>query len=459
MKKLFGAVAALLLACGPLSAQVITAQMAEGDTVTDNADGLNADGSLQNYRRSSLYSVLIKHSTFPYGETIDSTFLSIPTPDKFNNHDVGPKSFESSASKMKKKGKDKDLINNTDIQAFIEENDIARRMVARWFDRDAATGGFDMNLIQERGFESANWDDIQLALSTEAGMNQLGDLGEELIGKTFLLVNDITFVDRGEKSKKTGGFFRMLGSALSAATGVSAAEDLGNLAGAAVNEIDGFKVNITSYLYRLDWNEAIGNTFYRDHFYWAGQEDAEKRSAFDNTDIFKLTYIGQTTTSAANLASKSLSSKPKTAQMLKVCTRAIDKSIVELQREYDEFKVNVPISRVNEDKTCEVPIGLKEGINERSQFDVLIAEQNPETGMVSYVKIGKIQPVKGMIWDNRFGAAEDQEAIASEGAKKSEGDEGEGDAGLTATTFRILEGANRISEGCLVRESTIKRAK
>lgn len=458
MKNLFCLTAALLLFCGAASAQVVAAQVTEGDTVVDNADGRNTDGSMQSYRRSSLYSVLIKHSSFPYGETIDSTFMSIPTPDKFNNHDVGPKSFESSASKMKKKGKDKARVNEMDIEAFIEANDIARQMVARWFDRDAATGGFDMKLIQERGFESANWNDIELALSTEAGTSQLGDLGEELIGKTFLLVNDITFVDRGENSKKAGGFLRLFGSIVSAATGVSAAEDIGNLAGAAVNEIDGFKVNITSYLYRLDWNEAIGNTFYRDHFYFAGQTDEAKRAAFDASDIFKLTYIGQTTTSAANLASKNLSSKPKTAQMLKVCTRAIDKSIVELQRAYDEFKVNVPISRVNKDGTCEVPIGLKEGINEKSQFDVLIAEKDAETGMISYKKVGKIQPIKGRIWDNRFGALEDQEAIANEGAKKSDED-GDGDAALTATTFRILDGANRIGEGYLVRESTIKRAK
>ena len=78
--------------------------------------------------------------------------------------------------------------------------------------------------------------------------------------------------------------------------------------------------------------------------------------------------------------------------------------------------------------------------------------------MISYKKVGKIQPIKGRIWDNRFGALEDQEAIANEGAKKSDED-GDGDAALTATTFRILDGANRIGEGYLVRESTIKRAK
>lgn len=37
--------------------------------------GIATDGSLLKYRRSSLYSVIIEHPTFPYGEQIDSAFL------------------------------------------------------------------------------------------------------------------------------------------------------------------------------------------------------------------------------------------------------------------------------------------------------------------------------------------------------------------------------------------------
>ncbi len=447
MRKFFLFAAAIVFACGTVSAQ-------EAETTGDNADG-----GIQKYRRSSLYSVLIKHSSFPYGETIDSTFMLIPTPDKFNNHDVGPKSFESSAAKMKKRGKDKVSVNAKDIEAFIQANDIARQMVAKWFNRNPETGAFNLDLMQERGFYDAQQEDIEKAKASVRNIQSLGDAGEELIGKTFLLVNDITFVDRGEKSKKAGGWLSFLGSVASAVTGVSAAEDIGNLAGAAVNEIDGFKVNITSYLYRLDWNKEIAETFWNQYWIDETNLDEAKRAAFDTSDLFKLTYVGETTTSAANLASKSLSQKPKTAQMLKVCTRAIDKSIVELQREYDEFKVNVPIRAIDPDKnTCEVAIGLKEGINEKSQFEVLMKTQDPETGAISYEKVGKIQPIKGQIWDNRFGALEDAEAIANEGAKKSEED-GDGDASLTATTFKILDGANKIGVGYLVREVTIKRAK
>ena len=147
--------------------------------------------------------------------------------------------------------------------------------------------------------------------------------------------------------------------------------------------------------------------------------------------------------------------------MVKVCTRAVDKAIVELQREYDEFKVNVPIFKISEDKsTVDVQIGLKEGINEKSRFEVLLPVED-ENEKIQYEKVGMIQPVEGKIWDNRYGALEEAEA-AEEAKKEGEDLSKNSDvanleaAKLTATTFKILSGANKIVPGCLVREVKIK---
>lgn len=40
-----------------------------------------------------------------------------------------------------------------------------------------------------------------------------------LIGNTFVLVNDIRYVDKGQKSKVVGGIFKVLGAAASIVTG------------------------------------------------------------------------------------------------------------------------------------------------------------------------------------------------------------------------------------------------
>ena len=141
--------------------------------------------------------------------------------------------------------------------------------------------------------------------------------------------------------------------------------------------------------------------------------------------------------------------------MLKVCTRAIDKSIVQLQRAYEVFRVNVPIYRINDDGTVDVQIGLKEGINEKSEFDVLMPVED-ENGRITYEKVGRISPVKGKIWDNRFGALEDAKALEEDKEAKADEDAAGGNAYLDATTFKVISGANRIMPGCLVREATIK---
>lgn len=438
------------------------------------------DESIEQYRRSSLYSVLIRHSNADYGQTIDSVFMMMPTPDKFNCHDLQVKSFESSSAKAKKvkeqlRGTEKDP-NISDIDAFMKENQVAKNIVAKWFDRNPETGVFDIDLVVDRGYFDASYAAIEAADADIRGRAMLADAGFDLIGKTFMIVNDITFVDHGENSAKAGAGIKaglsILGSVASAVTGDNSYQQLGDATGTVVgtiaNEVAGYKVNIISYLYRLDWNEDVQNRFYSE--YWMESPDPVKKAAFDSDeDLFKMTYVGHTLTSAQNVSSKTFSTKPLQQQFLKACTRALDKAIVELQRSYDEFKVNVPLYAVNDDGTVEVKIGLKEGVNEKSRYEVLMPDMS--SGVTRYVRVGMLKPVPGKIWDNRFGALEEAEMLkadklAAEQEAQQQGQEPdqnavqtadtasaeEGNAYLSSTTFEIISGAGKITPGLLVRE-------
>lgn len=427
-----------------------------------NAQQSKTDSIIE-YRRSSLYSTLITHSALPYSAEIHTAFMDMPMPDKFNDHNLATRAFESSASKVKKAKNNakKDATNMADIDNFISQNEIAKALISKWFNRDAATGNCDMNLIAERGYYDASQLDIRLAEQSVRGKAQLGDAGTELIGNTFMLVNDITFIDKGENSEKAAVGIKVLGTLFGAITGVDV-DAVTDLAATAVNSIDGFRVNITSYLYRLTWDEerlwGFYNQYYADENYSAEERNAA-RDAFNalpyDDPFFGIEFIGKTTTSAANLSSKYFAEQSKEDQMLKVCTRAIDKSIVQLQRAYEIFRVNVPIYRINDDGTVDVQIGLKEGINEKSEFDVLMPVED-ENGRITYEKVGRISPIKGKIWDNRFGALEDAKALEEDKDAKADEDAAGGNAYLEATTFKVNSGANRIMPGCLVREATIK---
>lgn len=448
---------------------------------------------IDEYRRSSLYSVLVKHSNANYGETIDSVFMMMETPDKFNDHDLAVKSFESSNVKSKKvkesvRGTEKDP-NIKDIGAFMDANDVAREMVAKWFDRDPQTGYFDVDLIAERGYYDASWKSIEEADANVRGRAMLADAGFDLIGKTFMIVNDITFIDHGENSAKASAGIKaglsILGAIGSAVTGDNSFQELGDssgeLIGTIANEIAGYKVNIISYLYRLDWNEEMLDRFLAEYWIDESNPDPAKKAAFEASDLFTMSYVGYTMTSAQNVSSKSFSKKPLQEQFLKVCTRALDKAIVELQREYDEFKIKVPIYAVNDDGTVSVKIGLKEGVTEGSSYEVLMKDMS--SGVVQYKRVGMLKPVAGKIWDNRFGALEEAEMLeadrkeaeaeaAGSGAGTEQGSEAlaqatadeaaetagleEGNPYLDSSTFEIVSGAGNIMPGLLVREVKIK---
>ena len=50
--------------------------------------GYCQDYELNHYHRSSLYSILLKHPEQQFSKQIVETFLKIPLPEKYNNHNL-----------------------------------------------------------------------------------------------------------------------------------------------------------------------------------------------------------------------------------------------------------------------------------------------------------------------------------------------------------------------------------
>ena len=89
--------------------------------------------------------------------------------------------------------------------------------------------------------------------------------------------------------------------------------------------------------------------------------------------------------------------------------RSIDKNIVALGKQYEDFKVKTPVYKVLTSDNGRVEgyaakIGMKEGITESSKFQVIQRVQDPETGKTKYKYVATVKPKKGLIWDNRYNA-------------------------------------------------------
>lgn len=349
------------------------------------------------YRRSSLYSILIKHAEKEFCPEIIEVFNTIPIPDKFNDHNLNIRIINAYVPSH--------LLNNKELQkqsieTFLSQNDIGRRMIAKWFNRDKNSGGFDIHLVAQRGLYNASVLDMQIADMSIRGRAMLADAGEELIGNTFIIVNDIRYLDKVEKEYMDNVFGRICKAVAS-------------------KHIADFEINITSYLYRLDWTDEIEGTFYNMYWFDKASANFNKKATFDNDrKTFTIKYFGsQTVVSSGKTTMRGINTKAdettiKQELIKKVCTRAIDKAIVLLQQTYEEFKVKTPLIST---EPIRAYIGRKEGVNEDTKYEVL--EKNEDkNGHTFYKRMGIIQPIKEKIWDNRYLAVEEGFAGAELGA-------------------------------------------
>ena len=119
----------------------------------------------------------------------------------------------------------------------------------------------------------------------------------------------------------------------------------------------------------------------------------------------------------------------------KACQRAIDENVVDLQRNYEEFRTKSPLLTV---EPLTAYVGMKEGVTKKSKFEVLEVVEM-ENGTHKYNRVGVIEPIDNLIWDNRYMAVE----------------EGAQGATLGFTTFRKVSGKD-FAKGMLIREMTNK---
>lgn len=371
------------------------------------------------YRRSSIYSIMLKHENQKFADTIANVFQLMPVPDKYNDHDLSVKVV----SVTKKE------VASSEVESFLNKNGIASRLVSKWFNRDFTNGACDVELIKERGLYNASEMDKSVALQTQRGRAMLEDAGEELIGNTFVLVNDISYIDKSKGSATAGTVIKALGWATSLLTGNDSYGDLGESVGDITETYKGFKVKIYTHLYQLVWDEESSTTFYERMY--TDEPDMEKLGAMElYRDKFKLKYVGSQLSDGSTTSFLGIKEDEPQLMVRKACQRALDDNVANLQKNYEAFKVKVPLLNT---EPLTAQIGKKEGITEKSRFEVL--EVQEKNGRTVYERVGVIKPVSDLIWDNRFMAIEE----------KAEG------ATLGYTTFKKVSGRN-FYPGMLIRE-------
>ncbi len=335
------------------------------------------------YQRSSIIMMMIEHPMYMYQQELTDVFKAMPCPDRFNDHGLGVKSVKFATQEFSDQ--------QDAIVSFIKQVKLGNRTVAKWFNWDKTTGAFNMELVKSRGLYNATEFDKQLAQYTFRGLAMLEDAGENLIANTYLIMNDICY--DGTYSIREADFH--------------------------TKRNNSFKVKVRSYIYQLEWNDSILYDFYSQYNQHNLNFIKEGNYTFHYKADVETTY--EETSKAISLHDL----------INRVVVRSLDINLAKLQQTYSPFRIKAPLIST---EPLRAYIGKKEGITEKSLFEVLETIEN-EDGSRSYERVGIIAPMSGHIWDNRYMAD----------------DEGTNDSKLGYTTFRVIEGKDFYS-GMLIRE-------
>ncbi|GHU95033.1 hypothetical protein FACS1894156_4030 [Bacteroidia bacterium] len=369
------------------------------------------------YRRSSLSMILIENN-FPNKNAVMKSWNNYPFPDKYNHHDIAVKTVNLGNLKLSnQKGdtvtaapnaKAEQDIYTRKINQVIKEQKIAHQLVGRWFNRSAQQG-FDMQLIQERGYYNATELEASIAKQEARGLAALADAGEELISNTFVTFTQFTFY----ANEPVARIIRDV--AIITAKNTISKEFALNLTIMAANAAyavakDGYSLWSKTWLYKLVWNDSIANVFYT-QYYPLPTDDAwavdDKLSAFEASDIFQLALVGVQYNQS--LVTGSLLESRSTERLIDIAeVRNLDNVFAQLQRDHDVFKPKVPIWTTH---PITAQIGMKEGLKGGEKFEVLEMTQDPQTERTKYVRVGTAKVNKKQLWDNRYNVAEEGKTL------------------------------------------------
>lgn len=375
-----------------------------GGVVTSNSEK-------DHYRRSSLCLILLAHNDKQYADAMVRVFQNFPMPNRYNEHNVNVRVLRVTGKQSR-----------SDIERLLRQNDIARDVVARWFNRDPYTGQMNMDLIHERGGYGAFHDDYLRTINTVRGTATLRDEGVELLESTFILVCDMDYVDRKKGFKIGAGFVKGLailgqsyGAVLQAqayqsayngnyqkarqqaknAANVRAISTVADAGAAVLDDLGGFSVNIRSYLYRLRWDDMMTATLFNN--YWVDSstprgESGRRKEAFENLR-FGLEFVGNYKAHSGKTVFLHCNDEDKV--ILDVCGRSVDKCVKDLARRYEVFRPRTPF--YFEGTSVYSHIGSKEDVENGKKYEI-VQRIRDKKGKTSYKRLGVVEAVSP--WNN-----------------------------------------------------------
>ena len=276
-------------------------------------------------------------------EIIISKLKSLDISSKFNDHKVD---FPALDCSVKEEPGRKTLIDN---YARKSTNPV----MAKWWNRDAQ-GNFNYDFVAKSGLYSSTDADAIMAKGSNIDRREM--MGEELIGKTYILLYEIASLQTMEqKYDKQDAINQNLG-----------------ITKPVTRSSEGYEIVYNVYAYKLNYNDSVSMVFYNEYWTDVNNHDAAKAAkwsaaTFPVNYIQKITGVVQSSQSKESVLGTNKKKKTMDELLQDIPAKWQDQALFDLARYIEDFNLKATIFK---SKPLQAKLGTKESLYLDQRFFV-----------------------------------------------------------------------------------------
>lgn len=296
------------------------------------------------YNRNAL-TVLLMHSNDRYTPTLIKLMDSVKVQPKYFDNSLSFSNIhvQVDRARIAKDDADKQLVPAPLVEMSLHSSRVPHHVMEKWFDR-SADGTFGVSTLASRGVYNATDNDLLVASASKRGTAGLQDMGMGLVDNSYILVIDFPEI--------------LTMNEVYARDSVPA----------DARKMNGFMAKMNSYVYKLDFSEAVAANFFENLWVSEGTPDKEQRRVkFDQTQfpVVLVNSFSQALTALQLNPGETLAprvQKTPEQQLATLLESAHNYAMLQLERTSEAFRVRAMIFDVN-------PIAIKIGRKEGLKFD------------------------------------------------------------------------------------------
>ncbi len=296
------------------------------------------------YNRNAL-TLLLMHSNDRYAPTLIKLMDSVQVQPKYFDNSLSFSSMyvQVNRARIAIDDADKHLVPPSAVETALHTSRVPHQLLELWFDR-SADGTFGVATLANRGVYNASDNDLLVASASKRGTAGLQDMGMGLVDNSYIIVIDFPEI--------------LTMNEVYARDSVPA----------NARKMNGFMAKMNSYVYKLDFSEAVAANFFENLWVSEGTADKDQRRVrFDQTQfpVVLVNSFSQDITALQFNPGETLApriQKTQDQQLATLLETAHNYAMLQLERTSEAFRVRAMIFDVN-------PIAIKIGRKEGLKFD------------------------------------------------------------------------------------------